>query len=144
VYYAEGPLSIIISRSDQRLVVMRNGVEIGRSKINIKNPSDSIGTYVLVARATNTTNLKNTLQDQNKIRKWVSLNFANLQYGKHKIEDPLNDERITIPRDFLAYVMPMVTTGTSVVITDAPILENTTGVGLTLLTSSAMNNDPTL
>ena len=36
-----GPLSIVISKSDQRMIVLRNGVEIGRSVIQI-DPIDEI------------------------------------------------------------------------------------------------------
>lgn len=32
----EGPVSLVLSRSDQRLIVMRNGVEIGRSRVQVR------------------------------------------------------------------------------------------------------------
>ena len=39
----EGPLSIIISTSDQRIVVLRNGAEVGRARAVI---DDHVGTHV--------------------------------------------------------------------------------------------------
>ena len=41
-----GPLTIVVSQSDGRVVVMRNGVEIGRAKAQIDPPG--FGTHVLV------------------------------------------------------------------------------------------------
>lgn len=126
----DGPLSIIISRYDQRMIVMRNGIEIGRSKVSFLNPQDSIGTHILIAHTHDTKLNDSTL-------KWMGLDFNNLEYQKDKWENALNDKRIIIPQQFLASLTPAIAPGTSVVLTDAPILENvTTGVGLTLLTSN--------
>ena len=41
----KGPLTILISKPDARLLVLRNGVEIGRSKIDL--PAQDFGTQVL-------------------------------------------------------------------------------------------------
>ncbi len=43
---SSGPVSMLISRADKRLVVVRNSKEIGRCKISIANEKDSIGTFV--------------------------------------------------------------------------------------------------
>lgn len=133
---SSGPLSIVISRVDQRLVVMRNGIEIGRSRVDFARPADSIGTHVLIAHQTDTSNLSKLVTESAAIRKWIGLSFNDLKY-ENRWQDPVNDPRINIPHDFLALLLPAVKAGTSVVVTDAPILEKTnSGVGLTLLTSS--------
>jgi hypothetical protein len=41
-----GPLTILISRPDRRMLVLRNGVEIGRSRIDL--PAMDFGTCVLI------------------------------------------------------------------------------------------------
>lgn len=131
----DGPLSIVLSRVDQRIIVMRNGIEIGRSKITIQNPKDSIGTHVLIAHEPPKTAVN--AQDGKAVREWIALSFSSLNYEKDRFENPLNDKRISIPKEFMAVLIPLITAGTSVVVTDAPILENTTtGVPLTVLTSS--------
>jgi hypothetical protein len=45
----EGPLSIVLSTSDEYLVVMRNGIEIGKAKVRIKQGEPLRGTHVYVA-----------------------------------------------------------------------------------------------
>jgi hypothetical protein len=39
----EGPVSVIVSGRDQRVVVLRNGVEIGRARIAVKDPGRRSG-----------------------------------------------------------------------------------------------------
>jgi hypothetical protein len=135
----QGPVSIVLSRVDQRIIVMRNGIEIGRSIVTIQNPRDSIGTHILIAHQTSKSAV-NT-QDGNAIREWIAMSFTSLSYEKDKFENPLNDKRIKIPKDFMTFLIPVISEGTSVVVTDAPILENTTtGVPLTVLTSSPVGN----
>ncbi|GAO43197.1 L,D-transpeptidase [Flavihumibacter petaseus] len=131
---ATGPLSVVISRADQRIVVMRNGIEIGRSRVDFEQPGDSIGTHILVAQNPDTAQLPSVLKDGGAIRKWVSLSFKDLKY-EQPVLDPVKDNRFTIPREFLSDLLPQVTTGTSVVITDAAILPQNSGVSMALLTS---------
>ena len=43
-----GPVSMIISGYDKRIIVLRNGVEIGRSTITLKDPETPLGTHAFV------------------------------------------------------------------------------------------------
>ncbi len=43
----EGPLSILVTRSDARVVVLRNGREIGRAKAGFRSPDKKLGSHVL-------------------------------------------------------------------------------------------------
>ena len=45
----EGPVSVLLSGKDLRVLVYRNGVEIGRSRIDIANPEVPFGSHVFVA-----------------------------------------------------------------------------------------------
>jgi hypothetical protein len=45
-----GPVSILMSSADQRVLVLRNGVEIGRARITVHDPSEPLGTHTFVMR----------------------------------------------------------------------------------------------
>jgi hypothetical protein len=47
----EGPVSIVISGADQRVIVIRNGVEIGRSRVLITGPDRPLGTAAFMVKA---------------------------------------------------------------------------------------------
>ena len=46
----EGPLALVLSRADQRLVVLRGGVEIGRARVSISAADQPFGTHAFVAQ----------------------------------------------------------------------------------------------
>jgi hypothetical protein len=118
-----GPVSFVLSGADQRLVVMRNGVEIGRAKVAIDG--EPLGTHVL------------TLVDTGDgKRQWLRVGVAG-----HDAEANLPVEadvlqRVRMPQAFSANVMPLVTPGTTVLVTMAPINKDTTGAGLAVLTGT--------
>ena len=51
--------------------------------------------------------------------------------------DPMAASRVTLPPTFVAQVRPLLVTGTTLVVTDDPILPDTTGVPL-----EVVNADP--
>lgn len=122
-----GPVSMIISRADQRMVVSRNGVEIGRSRVSIARPADSVGTIVLVAH--NGPVASGGLQ-------WMTAELADVHYGSGQHGDAQQQlSRIQIPDGFKQAIQPLLTDGTTLVITDAPILRKTTGKQVGVLSS---------
>lgn len=58
--------------------------------------------------------------------------------------DPDATKRVRIPDAFLHDLIPLLSEGSSLMITDEPVLESTTGVNLAVLSSSpeAANTDP--
>jgi hypothetical protein len=44
----DGPISIIMSGADWRVLVYRNGVEIGRSKLAVSQPKQPFGTHAFI------------------------------------------------------------------------------------------------
>ncbi len=44
----EGPVSVLLSAADQRVLVYRNGIEIGRAKLQIRDPKAPVGTHAFV------------------------------------------------------------------------------------------------
>ena len=120
----EGPVSVIVSGRDQRVVVLRNGVEIGRARIDVKDPGTPFGTHVFKVVEGGTADKPS----------WVAIG---VQKAQAKPFDPTATARVTVPPAFLAQVRPLLTVGTTMVVTDEPIKPETTGVPL-----DVVNADP--
>jgi hypothetical protein len=130
----EGPVSMLISRSDKRMVVLRNGVEIGRSRISVASEADSLGTHVYVAHA-NTVPAAGTGSIQ-----WLSHQLSDVHYGKSASADYASAlSRIKIPDPFLVQIQPLLVEGTTLMVTDAPILRKTSGKEMAVMSSSPEN-----
>jgi hypothetical protein len=113
-------------------VVVRNGIEIGRCKISIANDKDSIGTFVYVAHEKNDT----TNSENGKNVQWMTCELSDIHYGSGNHGDHLNQlKRIKIPDAFLKEIQPLMTEGTTMMITDAPILRKTTGKEMAVISS---------
>ena len=119
-----GPVSIVISRYDGRIVVLRNGVEIGRAKAQFKDPAKPVGTQVLMAQGTGDT------QPQ-----WINVGIVGHLDEAGTLPDPQAVQRIVMPPDFQQLLLPLIASGTTLMVTDAPILEHTTGKQLAVLSS---------
>jgi hypothetical protein len=127
----EGPVSMLISRADKRLVVVRNGQEIGRCKVAIANEKDSVGTRVFVAH----TNGVPASAGSGNI-KWMSHELADVHYGSGTHGDAAGSlSRIKIPDAFLLQIQPLLVEGTTMIITDAPILRKTSGKEMAVISS---------
>jgi hypothetical protein len=126
-----GPVSMLISRADKRMVVVRNGVEIGRSKVEISRPQDSLGSFVFVAH-----DHGSNMGGGPKQVRWLSHELADVHYGSGSHgghENPLT--RIKIPDPFLVDIQPLLMEGTTLVITDAPILRKSSGKDMAVISS---------
>jgi hypothetical protein len=118
----KGPVSIILSVPDHESYVYRNGVEIGRAPVG---GLDGIsGTYAYSALATT---------DWNGRRDWMAIaevggSAPNLKALAH--EDKIDPQ-------FLTNVRALITPGTSLILTDAPVDADTRSVsGFSVMTAS--------
>jgi hypothetical protein len=121
----EGPVSIILSRADARAIVLRNGIEIARTRIGIADPEQPLGTHVLVVK-----------QGADGVAAWTGVGVVGHFDEEGVRPDPAAMSRIAIPREFFDRVQPLLVPGTSVLVTDAPILDRTTAVPMAVLSSS--------
>jgi hypothetical protein len=117
-----GPLTIIISRSDQRIVVSRNGVEIGRAKVQI--PTDDFETHVYTY-----TTLANGQS------RWVLVGVPGHagKGGKPLDTSVLSQMRMAHP--FYQSLREAIVPGTTVLVTQAPVLPQNSGQRLTIIAS---------
>jgi hypothetical protein len=117
-----GPVSIILSRTDQRAIVLRNGVEIGRSRISI--PSDRDTTEALVLGP-----------DAAGRPQWLRSSLP----GHAGTAEPLGPgsllDQLHAPSAFVAAVRPLMQPGTTVVVTNARVRSGSSERRLVVLAS---------
>jgi len=129
-----GTLSIVISAADRRAIVLRNGVEIGRAKVTIDEPSKPFGTHALVMLEGAGVG-KSPVDPRAPAHRWLAVGLPG-HAGKQ--EQPLLDiARIHLPPDFAGALYAALAPGATLLVTDAPVLEETTGVPLGIV-----NADP--
>lgn len=102
-----GPLSIIVSKLDQRIVVLRSGVEIGRSVATIDDPDP--GSHVATR----------IVEDGRAKWSFVGMTGHEDEEGKALDEAELN--RIRMPREFHDLVMAAVEPGATMLITNSRV-----------------------
>lgn len=122
-----GPLSIVLSAADRRLIVYRDGVEIGRARIDIRD-SAPLGTHVFIVRQAATAGASPT---------WLAVGIPGYMSDAGVPLSPAAADRVVVPPAFVAAVTPLLAPGTTLLVTDAPLLEQSTGVGL-----QVVNADP--
>ena len=116
-----GPLTVILSRSDQRAVVLRNGVEIGRSRIAM--PTGDFETHAM------------TLTAKGGQRRWVLIGVPGHGAEAGRILDSGIAGQARFPAPFYESLQSAIVPGTTILITEAPVLPTTTGKSLTVLAS---------
>jgi L,D-transpeptidase-like protein len=112
----KGPVSIIVSAPDRKVYVYRNGVEIGRAPINGLETA-----RVYAADAT---------IDSDGQRDWIST----ASVGKRAPDLKDLQRRIAIDPSYLQDVNSVITPGTTLVLTNAPVSSQTqSGPGFSIL-----------
>lgn len=131
----EGPVSMVLSRGSGRVVVYRNGVEIGRARVVFRG-TEPIGTHVLALAEGPAQSTTKFVPDPKRLR-WLSLAVPGHESEAGKEPEPLRASRIEVPPEFVQALMPVLTVGATVLVTDAPITESTSGTALQII-----NADP--
>ena len=125
-----GPVSVLLSRYDNRVVVIRNGIEIGRSRIVVKDPQRPLGTHVYVVKASANS------ADPASRPTWTGVGLVGHMDDANTPPSPDAMQRIVIPDEFRRDLVPLLVSGTTLMVTDAPILEETTGKQMAVLSSN--------
>jgi hypothetical protein len=120
-----GPLSLVLSRADQRVIVFRNGVEIGRSRVTLADDRP-FGTHVFVAHG-----------EPGRLPTWMALPVPGQEDMAGKALEPADMTRVLFPRAFLAAVQAVMVPGATLVVTDEPIVPQTTGQPMTIIANGA-------
>lgn len=116
-----GPVSIVISTADQQMVVLRNGIEIGRSHAEI--PRAAIGTNVLTYAA-------------GKPDHWVEVGASGPKGSNPALAESDGIEHLKLPSAFGDAMRSVIAPGTTLVVTTASLTSTSTGPQATLLDAS--------
>jgi hypothetical protein len=145
----DGPIVVVVvvSLTEQRAYVYRNGIEIGFTTVSTGKPGhqtptgiftilqkdkdhhvkagDGSGTSVLLAGAA--------------ARNWMAVPMPGYRDAAGSELSAVAGGRVRIPQDFARSLYPLLVPGTTLLLTDAPVLEENSGAKLTVLSSGNPN-----
>ena len=127
-----GPLTLVASAADERLIVMRNGVEIGRARIKVNNASKPLGTHAYTVLA----------GVGSGHPRWSAVGLPGHAAESGGAHDENALERLHLPQALTSRIYPLLGPGTTLMVTDASILKDTTGPSLAVLGSGLPQGAP--
>jgi hypothetical protein len=136
----DGPLTILLSSKDRRVLVMRNGIEIGRARFELTGVAP-LGTqaYVLLAGRREEASL--VVPDRRALN-WLAVSLPGYAGGKRRDTlDPQSAGRVRLPAMFAKGVYDALVPGATLLVTDASVLPKTTGAALTVLSAGVPGDE---
>lgn len=123
----EGPLSLLLSTRDRRLVVLRNGLEIGRAAVSLHLPEPVTGTHAFV-RCDGDVDGSFAAYPDGRAPAWLAIGLPGHENDAGRRVSREDIDGVAIPPLFAAQVVPLLDPGTVLVVTDAALAPHTTGV----------------
>ena len=118
-----GPVTIVISKSDQQAIVLRNGVEIGRSRVRV--PNDDFETHVMTFAGA-----------ENGRPQWIYAGVPGHSGEAGKPADMTILSGADMPPAFANALRSVVAPGTTILLTEAPIAAGGSGKKMTVIASA--------
>ncbi|MBU3078445.1 L,D-transpeptidase [Sphingomonas quercus] len=115
-----GPLSIIISGADHRLIVLRNGIEIGSTPVSFSEPVALPAAYVL----------KNVDADG---AHWLTMSLPWDKAAASRTVTPEERAKLALPEDFRLKLLAILEPGATVVVTPDTLRAGSTGKPITVI-----------
>ncbi len=115
-----GPMTIIVSKGDQAIVVLRNGVEIGRSAAQIDD--NDPGSHVISLTRT-----------AGGAARWIYVGLPGHDEDAGRPLDEATLNRVRMPAPFLAAVKAAVQPGATILVTQSGVGEGDMGKRLTIM-----------
>ena len=113
-----GPVSIIISTGDQQVVVLRNGVEIGRAHADVQQQNSQTQVMTFAGGAD---------------KQWIQVGVSDLADQPAEIISTERVEQMHLPAAFVQDMRSVITPGTTVLVTQASVSGGSTGEQATVL-----------
>jgi len=113
-----GPVSIIISTGDQQVVVLRNGVEIGRAHADVQQQTNEPQVMTFAG---------------GKDKQWIQVGVSDLTGHTAEIISTERVEQMHLPAAFVADMHSVIAPGTTVLVTQASVGPGSTGQQTTVL-----------
>jgi hypothetical protein len=131
-----GPISIVISAADRRALVLRNGVEIGRARVTLRNSNAPLGTHAFVLTSEYLDAPHPTLPGA-KQGKWLAIAVPGHpdEAGRTLSFDAAAG--VVIPAGFARAIYLLLGPGATMFVTDAPILAQNTASSTELISGRA-------
>ncbi|MDR7193287.1 L,D-transpeptidase [Luteimonas terrae] len=123
----QGPLSLVLSTIDRRLVVLRNGIEIGRARVNFLEGAPPAGTHAYQVASI----------APGSMPTWRRIGIPGQEREAGELVLAADMKRVGLPPQFTAQVLPLLQPGVVLLLTDLHLLADSTGPALQLL-----NADP--
>ncbi|WP_162301360.1 L,D-transpeptidase [Cognatilysobacter segetis] len=114
-----GPVSVVLSLSDARLVVTRNGVRIGQAALRVE-PGLVLGTHAYVLLDGAAEGVNPVLPDR-PARRWMSIDLTPGTQDEGQVKQAIATGRIGVPAEIARRVEDLLQPGATVVITDQPL-----------------------
>lgn len=119
-----GIVSVIVSRADQRAIVLRGGVEIGSAPVRVAGAESGAWAYVLRAW-------------DNSGQHWVKLHTAGQGQGMDVAAD--EGRRFETPIAFRRSIATVLRPGSTIIVTSEPISAGSTGSETTVIAAEGGN-----
>jgi len=136
---ADGPVSVVLSRTSGRVIVYRNGIEIGRARVIFRG-SEPIGTRALILAEGPAVVSPQYLPDPAR-QHWIHVGVAGQSDETGTEPDPTIASRIEIPDVFVRAVYDVLTIGTTVLVTDEAVTTTSSGEKLDVINADPPDTD---
>ena len=134
-----GPLTILVGTSDRVVLVIRNGIQIGRARLHVEgNAPFGTQAYVMLA---GDSDLPSTVVPVRPGHNWQSIPLPGYSARQGTSLDPEAVRRVSVSPGFASLVYDQMVPGTTLVLTDAPIQPKTTGKAMTVITAEDEQDD---
>jgi len=120
-----GPVSIVVSQGSQRVVVYRNGIEIGRARLTVTGDAPLVN-HALVLTEGPSSVPDPYVPDPTKFR-WLRMGVPGHMGEAGTQVDPMAVARIKLPDDFAARLNGILTPGATLFVTHESLYPQTTG-----------------
>ena len=136
-----GPVSVVISAADRRALVLRNGVEIGRARITLRSPEKPLGTHAFVLTSEYVDKPHPTLPGERQ-GKWIAIAMPG-HFDEAGRALPFEAAAgVAMPEGFSRALYLLLGPGSTMLITDAPVLAENTTSGFTVLSDGPPGGAP--
>jgi L,D-transpeptidase catalytic domain len=120
-----GPVSIVLSQGSRRIVVYRNGIEIGRALLTVSGDAPLLNHALILSEGPS--NVPDPyVPDPTKFR-WLRVGVPGHIGEQGTQVDPAAVARIKIPQDFATHLNGILTPGATLLVTDESLYPQTSG-----------------
>jgi hypothetical protein len=133
-----GPVSVVLSQGSHRVVVYRNGVEIGRARLSVTGDEPLLN-HALVLTEGPSSMPDPYVPDPMKFR-WLRIGVPGHLGEAGTQVDPAALARINIPATFVRQVNSILTPGATLLVTDEALSSQTSGPMLQVVDADPRNS----